>query len=119
MGIDYSSLIYLPNYDMFARAITVTPTASQPGAPAYTARGILNTDEQTVQGEDGSLITDQRTLVDVRDVEFGVVPQQGDLVTIPADGGAMVTLGDFEIINAWKNGGGETTLQLRSITTAP
>jgi hypothetical protein len=119
MGVDYSSLIYLPNYDMFARTITVTPVVSQPGEPAYDARGIYNTDEQNVQAEDGSIITDQRTLVDVREIEFTVVPQQGDLINIPADGGAMVALGDFEVINAWKNGGGETTLQLRSITTAP
>jgi len=30
----------------------------------------------------------------------------------------MGEVGDFEIINAWQNGGGETTLLLRKIETA-
>jgi len=118
MGIDYSTLIYLPNYDLYARAVTITPLASQPGIGTYTARGIFNTQEIDVEAEDGSIVTDQRTILDVREAEFAVVPGQGDLIYIPADTGAMGELGNFQVINAWTNGGGETTLQLRKIMTA-
>ena len=119
MGVDYSTTIYLPNYDFFSRAVTITPIASQPNAAPYATRGIFNTDEIDVPAEDGSILTDQRTYIDIREFEFAVLPQQGDHVNIPADRGAMVALGDFEIINAWTNGGGETTLILRKLDTRP
>ena len=44
MGIDYSTLIYLPNFDFWSRAVTFTPLASQPNAGAYNARGIFDTE---------------------------------------------------------------------------
>jgi hypothetical protein len=112
MGVDYSTTIYLPNFEFFSRAVTITPLASQPNAAPYTARGIFNTDEIDVPAEEGAILTDQRTYIEIREFEFAVLPQQGDHVNIPADRGAMVALGDFEIINAWTNGGGETTLTL-------
>ena len=69
MGVDFSTLVYLPNFDMFARPITVTPLASQPGMPAYGARGIFDTRPIDVQAEDGSIVSDQQTILDVRDAE--------------------------------------------------
>jgi hypothetical protein len=99
MGIDYSTLIYLPNFDFFSRTVTFTPLASQPNARPYNARGIFDTDEVDVQAEDGSVVTDHKTTLDIREAEFGVVPTQGDLVDIPADTGAMGAMGQFEIIN--------------------
>ena len=68
--------------------------------------------------EDGSILTDHRTILDVREIEYGVVPVQGDHVAIPADGGAMGALGSFQVIDARTNGGGETTLALRKLVTA-
>ena len=118
MGLDYSTSIYLPNYNLLARAIVVTPAVSQPSAAPYWTRGIYNTEKLDVTAEDGSILTDHRTYVDVLEAEFGVVPTQGDLVDIPADTGAMGAMGQFEIINVWHNGGGETTLTLRKIETA-
>lgn len=118
MGLDYSTSIYLPNYNLLARQIVVTPVASQPGAGPYWARGIYNTDKIDVAAEDGSILTDHRTYVDVLEAEFGVVPVQGDQVFIPKDRGAMGELGNFEVIDTWHNGGGETTLQLRKKVTA-
>jgi hypothetical protein len=75
MALDFSTLVYLPNYDTFARPITVTPVASQPGVPAYTARGIYDTRPVDVAGMDGSITSDQQTILDVRDAEFLVVPE--------------------------------------------
>lgn len=119
MGIDYSTLIYKQCFTMYARPVTITPVVSQPGGPAYTNRGIFHTTELDVGAEDGSLVMDQRTELDIREFEYGVLPQQGDLVTIPADTGAMGALGSFEIIGAWTNGGGQTTLNLRKIMVVP
>ncbi|HVG51163.1 MAG TPA: hypothetical protein VM867_05975 [Xanthobacteraceae bacterium] len=118
MAVNFSSLVYLPNYDMFARPVTVTPLASQPGAPAYTNRGIYDTRPIDVQAEDGSIISDQQTILDVRDAEFTTVPEQLDRIFIPADVNGGPELGLFEVTDTEANGGGETTLSLRKVVTA-
>jgi hypothetical protein len=115
MAINFSTLVYLPNYDTFARAVTITPLASQPGSPAYTARGIYDTRPIDVAAMDGNIISDQQTILDVREAEFTVVPAQLDRVYIGPDADAGPALGDFEVVDADSNGGGETTLVLRKI----
>lgn len=119
MGLDFSTLVYLPNFDMFARPITVTPLASQPSFPAYGARGIYDTRPIDVQANDGSIFSDQQTILDVRDVEFGVVPEQLDQIHIPYDPASnMPDLGTFEVTHTESNGGGETTLIIRKVMTS-
>jgi hypothetical protein len=118
MGIDLSTGVYLPNFDFWSRSATITPLISQPNGKSYVVRGIYDTEDLEVPTEDGSFVQSQRTVFDIREYEFPVLPMQGDHINIPADRGAMQALGDFEIINAWTNGGGETTLKLRAIKTA-
>jgi hypothetical protein len=118
MAVNFSTLVYLPNFDTFARPITITPLASQPGAPAYAARGIYDTRALDVQAEDGSIVGDQQTIIDILDVEFSVIPEQLDRINVPYDVNAGAALGDFEITNTESDGGGETTLVLRKIKTA-
>jgi hypothetical protein len=119
MAVDFSTLVYLPNFDMFARPITVVPLASQPGVPAYTARGIYDTRPIDVQAEDGSIVSDQQTILDVRDVEFSWVPEQLDQIAIPYDSASnSPDLGTFEVTNVESNGGGETTLVIRKVMTS-
>ena len=118
MAVNFSTLVYLPNYDMFARPINVTPLASQPGAPAYGARGIYDTRPIDVQAEDGSIISDQQTILDVRDAEFSFVPEQLDRIHIPFDPDGGPDLGTFEVVDTESNGGGETTLVIRKVVTA-
>lgn len=115
MAVNFSTLVYLPNFDMFARPVTITPLASQPGLPAYTARGIYDTRGIDVQAEDGSIVSDQQTILDIRDEEFGVIPDQLDRIHIPFDPDAGRDLGDFEVVNTENNGGGETTLVIRKL----
>ena len=115
MAIDFSTLVYAPNFDMFARAIIVTPLASQPGVPAYTARGIYDTRPLDVQSMDGAVIAEQQTIIDILEVEFPVLPDQLDRINIPADPNAGMALGDFEVISTETNGGGETTLVVRKV----
>ena len=115
MALDFSTLVYLPNMDVFSRGITVTPIASQPGVPAYTSRGIYDTRPVDVGGLDGAITSDQQTILDVRDAEFTVVPEQLDRIYIGANADAGPALGDFEVVDTESNGGGLTTLILRKI----
>jgi hypothetical protein len=117
MPVNFSDLVYLPNFDMFARAITITPVASQAGQPSYASRGIFDTVPIDVVALDGSILSEQRTILDVRDVELAVLPIQGDQVAIPADGG-LPDAGNWEVIDSVRNGGGETTLTLRKLMAA-
>ena len=118
MALNFSTLVLLPNYDTFARKIVVTPLASQPGAPPYEARAIYGTRPIDVMAQDGSIFSDQQTILDVRDVEFAVVPDQLDQIYIPADADAGAALGTFEVTDADSDGGGETTLAVRKIVVA-
>ena len=118
MAVNFSTLVYLPNFDMFARPITVVPLASQPGLPAYTARGIYDTRPIDVQAEDGSIVSDQQTILDVLDAEFSVVPEQLDQIQIPYDTDGGPNLGTYEVVLTEANGGGETTLVIRKVVTA-
>jgi hypothetical protein len=112
VAVNFSTLVKLPCQDMFAVPVTFTPLASQPGQPSFGARAIFYTGLVDVPMTDGSIFSDQQTVLDIRDSEFGVVPRQGDLVTIPYDcNGAP--LGDFEITDSSVDGGGQTTLSLR------
>lgn len=114
MGLDWSNDVYAQCQDVFGREIWITPTVSQPAAPPYQARGIYNHNRLNVVLEDGSIFSEQETVLDIRAEEFAVLPQQGDAVTIPTDPlGMSAAPGDFLIISTWENGGGEISLHLR------
>jgi hypothetical protein len=119
LGINFSTMVYAPNFDLWARPITVTPAASQPGAPAFAARGIWHQDRIDVVLEDGSIFVDQQDSIDVLETEFPILPQQLDRIDILQDGpGGMQAEGTFEIVSATRNGGGETNLVLRKLVPA-
>lgn len=114
MGHDWANQIYAPCQDEFGREIWITPVASQPGQPAYQARGIYNHNRMNITLEDGSTFVEQETILDILAQEFPIPPQQNDEVTIPVDPLGMQTApGDFTITSAWDNGGGEISLHLR------
>jgi hypothetical protein len=108
MAVDFSAQVYLPGQNTFGRAIIVNGLQN---------RGILDTREIDVVAIDGSIISEQRTILDVRDAEFDTVPVQGDQIVIPADG-TLPDEGAWEVIDTARNGGGETTLTLRKLVTA-
>jgi len=112
MPIDFASVVYTPGQDMFGRPVVVTPVVSQPGQPAYTARGIYTTEPEDILAEEGSIFSDQRTILDIIAKEFEVVPIQGDLIFIPSSAGIKEE-GNFVVSDLKDNGGGETTLLLR------
>lgn len=105
MGIDFSTAVLVPNYNLFGRPVMFS---------FGSGRGIYSTVGIEIPAEDGSLISDQRTILDIREAEFATIPAQGDRLTIPADGNVPAA-GDFEVTDVWSDGGGETTLALRKI----
>jgi hypothetical protein len=103
--------VYLPNYEVFAVPVTFVTTS----AGTYTNRGIFTTELVDVPAMDGSIFQDQRTILDIRESEFSSIPAQRDHVIIPRDCNG-VNQGEWEIIDSWTNGGGETTFVLRKWT---
>jgi len=111
MAINFSQQVYLQQQNVFGRPVTFTP----PVGLAFVGRGIYGTVAIDIPMEDGSLLSDQRTILDILEEEFASLPEQGWRLTIPANTG-MPALGTFEVIDVNTNGGGETTLTLRKIT---
>lgn len=118
MAIDVSALIYAPNHDFWSRPITVTAIASR-GGVVYEARGILDTRGTMIQTDAGvAVISDQETILDIREREFGTIPPaQGDIIDIPPDGDIVEGVGTYEVTDQSSNGGGEITLVLRKLTS--
>jgi len=116
MALNFSTLVYLPCQDTFGRDATFYPAG---GGASYWGRGIYDTRGTVVETDVGlAILSDQETIFDIREVEFGTLPKQGDRVDIPEDDAGNPALGLFEITDAWTNGGGETTLVIRKVVTA-
>jgi hypothetical protein len=80
-------------------------------------RGVYDTDEiEIVSPDSASVISDQKTFVDILEADFVAagysIPQQGDLIEIPADVD-LEAVGLFEVVNVSNNGGGEVNLTIR------
>lgn len=117
MAINFSQQVYLQTQDTYSRPVTVTPLTSQPNGQPYVTRGIFEVEAMDVAAMDGSIISETRIILDIREAEFAVLPMQGDLIDVPAVGGIPAE-GQFEVLDADPNGGGETTLTLRHIVPA-
>jgi hypothetical protein len=116
MAVNFDVVLQSPIFDFFAVPCTFRPLKSQPGAGDYEARGILNTYMLDVVGQDGAIYSDQRTILDIRDSEFAVMPQQSDRVIIPFDCN-MAPKGEYQIIDSTSDGGGQTCLTIRKYET--
>jgi len=117
MAIDFPTVVYAPQYTTFSRPVTFYPIKSQPLVSNYSSRGIFDTVAIDLVGLDGGVVAEHRTILDILESDFTVLPIQGDQVAIPAHL-SFPDQGTFEIIDAATNGGGETTLTLRKIMTA-
>jgi len=117
MAVNLDVLLQSPIFDFWAVPCTFIPLASQPGAGSYSGRGILNTYALDVTAQDGSIYSDQRTILDIRESEFAVLPQQDDHVVIAKDCN-NVPKGEYQIIDADSDGGGQTCLTIRKVETA-
>jgi hypothetical protein len=116
MAVNFSTNLYAAEQDEFGQPIIVTPIASQPGQGSYQNRGIYDSGGMNIMLEDGSLFSDQHTILDIRTEEYAVPPKQGDQINIPYDpASGLPAVGDFEVTNVIDNGGGELTLELKKI----
>lgn len=122
MALNFSVLVYLPSYDLYARDIFITPVVSQPGQPAYFARGIVDTRDTAITTDIGQVVlSDQETIIDIREADSyysGGVPVQGDTIEVPVFQGITDMVGTYEVTDAALNGGGEITLTVRKIVQA-
>jgi hypothetical protein len=119
MAIDYSTQVYEPGYLQFSRPVVFTPVKSQPNVSSFEGRGIFSTMPIDIISQDGSVVSDQKTILDILEKEFSILPIQGDRLSIPA-AGALPDMGDFEVQDVDTNGGGESTLTLRRrLTSVP
>jgi hypothetical protein len=115
MAINYSTMVYEHAQNTFGRPVTFTP---QGGGASFSGRGIMDTDPIDVLAEDGSVISETRVVLDIRDDEYAVMPRSGDRVDIGGDPSGIPAQGPFVIVDSDPNGGGETTLTLRHIVTS-
>jgi len=123
MGVNYSLMVYAPNFILFARPITFYPVVSSPSSNPFYTRGIYHDGELPVTLEDGSVFIDQETSIDILEADFDYAgmpqPQQLDRVYVPQDGpGGMKEEDMFEVTSVSRNGGGETKLVLRKYLVA-
>jgi hypothetical protein len=116
MAVNFSITNYLPCQELFGRPVSIKPIASQPGGETYTNRGIYGSGPVNSDLEDGTILSDQDTILDIRDDEYPILPEQGDEITIDVDPvSGRRRLGVFMVSNVWDNDGGEVTLQLKKI----
>ncbi|UPK03107.1 hypothetical protein [Bradyrhizobium sp. 170] len=116
MAVNLDVLLQGPIFDFWAVPVTFKPIKSQPGQPDYQGRGILNTYSLDVAGLDGKIYSDQRTILDIRESEFAVLPEQNDRLLIPKDCN-NVPRGEYQIADASSDGGGQTMLTIRKYET--
>lgn len=117
MAINFARQVYQPTFDVFARPVTFTPVASQPGQPDYTARGIYASQPYDIDTEGNVIFSDARTILDIIETEFTILPLQKDRIYI-GPSGDLPEIGYFEVLDTDSNGGGETTLTLKRIVSA-
>jgi hypothetical protein len=110
--IDFDSLVLGPAQEIFARPIIVTPLNSQPGAPAYAARGIWSDRASDLMLDDNGVISVQNPTLGVRLSEFTVMPVKGDRINVPAYM-SLPALGLAEIDDTDKDGQGGAVWSLK------
>jgi hypothetical protein len=114
MAVNMSTFVYMPCQEVFGRPVSFTSTLGN----SYSGmnRGIYDSRSLNVLLEDGSILSDQQTILDIRTSEFGVLPVQGDVIDIPAEPiSGLPPVGSFMITDVFHNGGGEVTLSLKAM----
>jgi hypothetical protein len=116
MAVNLDVLLQSPIFDFWAVPVTFVPRKSQQTTGSYPGRGILNTYSVDVTALDGSIYSDQRTILDIRESEFSILPMQNDLLIIEQDCNG-VARGTWQIVDAVSDGGGQTMLTIRKYET--
>ena len=104
--IDFAALVLGPAMAVFGQPITLTPVASQPGKPAYPARGVFASKPVQIRLDDGGIHSTVQPTLGIRLVDYAVPPMQDDLVVIPG-------VGTFAIADVNPDGQGGADCPLR------
>jgi len=114
---NFTDQVHMNTFAAFARPVTVTPTVSQPGQPAYSARGYFGTRELDVLTETGGVFSDSQSYLDIIMVEYPVLPRQGDTIDIPDH--QDIPGGNFLVLDlaGVGDGSGLISVQLRKTVT--
>lgn len=112
MAVNLDVLLQGPTFDFWSVPVTFMPV----NLPSFQGRGILNTYSLDVAALDGSIYSDQRTILDIRESEFAVLPMQNDHLVIARDCN-NVPKGEYQIVDASSDGGGQTMLTIRKYET--
>src|SRR5215211_2047600 len=104
MALDFSELLLVPNFNLYARPCTFYAITQGGGTytqradkPSFHLRCIYATQAIDIIGQDGQVRAEQKTWIDIREREWPLLPEQRDRVFIPADGN-LPELGMFEIL---------------------
>jgi hypothetical protein len=71
--VDFDTLVIKPAMDVFSKAMTVKPLASQPLVPSYAARGVWSKRPVDIATEGGGILSSEERKIGIRLSEF-VVP---------------------------------------------
>jgi hypothetical protein len=112
MAVNLDVILASPIFDFWSVPVTFMPVAGS----SFVGRGIFGTYSTDVQALDGSIYSDQRTILDIRESEFPTMPKQKDHLVIPADCNG-VNQGEWVIVDASSNGGGQTMLTIQKYET--
>jgi hypothetical protein len=115
MPTDFDQEVLVACEDTFARPIMIDPIRSQPGKVPFTARAIFTSRNANVVLADGSVLSDQTTMVGVRLADenydgspmFVKAPMKRDRVYIPDLAGTQYWVRDTTL-----DGQGGMTLHL-------
>jgi hypothetical protein len=122
MAVNFAALVYGPCQQVYGRSVIVTPVVSMPGHGPYVRKGIFKTRPTTIDGgELGAIISDQQTVLYIREIDYPKIPEQGDFISIPAEGAITVPgtnltnvpAAEFKVTDISNNAGGETVLTLQ------
>lgn len=86
--IDFDALVLAPCMSVFGQRVVVTPTVSQPNAPAFVAQGVFAQRPTRWETAEGNFVTTMETTLGIRLADFYLPPKQGDSVLI---GGADIS----------------------------
>lgn len=112
--IDFDALVLGPAMTLFARPVTIRPVKSQPGAPAYAARGVWSSKPVDVTLLDDGVLSSQNHTLGIRGAEFPIPLVQGDRVEIDAYM-SLPRVGVCAIEDTDDDGQGGTTLTIKVI----
>jgi hypothetical protein len=89
--------LFMQVFGEWARDVTFTYAAGG----TQTGRGYFSTHDVEIIGDDEAVYSDRATILDIINNEFPTLPDTGDKVTVPVDGGSGApALGDFIIIDS-------------------